>query len=306
MIKMHVAKYKGNQCGQLLAHNNRGKDKKGEREFSNTNIDHERTKLNYNLAPQREERDIDYLNQRVDEIKHMNRADVVRMCSVAITLPQGCEHSRDFFECAYNALSDRYGGEHNVVSSYVHMDERTPHMHFNFVPVSTRDGQERLCAKDVITRADLTTLHKDIEREINRQLRERGREPVRLENGRTKDQERNLSAHEYKQKQEERERREDRQHVEPQRKLFGRDYKAAYEQECREHERTREELRSERAERERDHYAALDRQDRLQRDLRAENAARCELLDRWNDPRECREHARELERERNYERDRER
>ena len=58
---------------------------------------------------------------------------------------------RQFFEDAYKFLSDRYGAE-NVISATVHMDERTPHMHFNFVPV-TRDG--RLSAKDVLTKTQL-------------------------------------------------------------------------------------------------------------------------------------------------------
>lgn len=300
---MHVAKWKGNQTGQLLQHDNRGKDSQV-RQYSNQNIDRDRTHLNYNLAPDRG-REQDYLNSRISEIKHLNRADTVRMVSVAITLPQGCEHSRDFFECAYNALVDRYGGidQRNVISSYVHMDERTPHMHFNFVPVIDRDGQERLCCKEVITRDDLKTLHRDVEREVNRQLRDRGREPVRLTNGKTREQERNLSAKEYKERARERESREQREHREPQKKLFGRDYKAAYEQECRDHERTRQELRNEREERQRERYARSDRIDRLERDLRAENQARCELLDRWNDPKACRDRARELERDHEHDRE---
>ena len=39
-----------------------------------------------------------------------------------------------FFEETYAFLSERYGAQ-NVISAYVHLDERSPHMHFAFVPV---------------------------------------------------------------------------------------------------------------------------------------------------------------------------
>ena len=42
---------------------------------------------------------------------------------------------RLFFERTYRFLCDRYG-EQNVISAYVHKDEKTPHMHFAFVPVT--------------------------------------------------------------------------------------------------------------------------------------------------------------------------
>lgn len=69
--------------------------------------------------------------------------------------PQGLtdrERSRQFFQDAYDFLAERYGRE-NVISATVHLDEATPHMHFNFVPV-TPDG--RLSAKDVLTKQSLT------------------------------------------------------------------------------------------------------------------------------------------------------
>ena len=62
------------------------------------------------------------------------------------------DRTKEFFRDAYEFLADRYGRE-NVISATVHMDEQTPHMHFNFVPV-TPDG--RLSAKDVLNRKSLT------------------------------------------------------------------------------------------------------------------------------------------------------
>ena len=53
---------------------------------------------------------------------------------------------KQFFQDCYEFLCRRYG-RNNIVSAVVHLDEKTPHMHVNFVPV-TMDG--RLSAKDVI------------------------------------------------------------------------------------------------------------------------------------------------------------
>lgn len=61
------------------------------------------------------------------------------------------DYSKEFFKDAYMFLSERYGAD-NVVSATVHLDEKTPHMHFNFVPV-TADG--RLSAKDVLSKKNL-------------------------------------------------------------------------------------------------------------------------------------------------------
>ncbi|RAC17531.1 plasmid recombination protein, partial [Burkholderia multivorans] len=49
-----------------------------------------------------------------------------------------------YFETAYEFLAERYG-EKNLIYASVHLDEKTPHMHVGFVPV-TEDG--RLSAKD--------------------------------------------------------------------------------------------------------------------------------------------------------------
>ena len=65
-------------------------------------------------------------------------------------------------------MTARYGGEKNVISSYVHMDEITPHMHFAFVPVvaDRRKGHEKVSAKECVTKKDLQTFHLDLERHM--------------------------------------------------------------------------------------------------------------------------------------------
>lgn len=85
------------------------------------------------------------------------RKDAVVMAQVLVTsdhdffADKSSDEIRNFFSECYNFLAARYGLE-NVISSMVHLDERTPHMHFNFVPV-TSDG--RLSAKDILTKKSL-------------------------------------------------------------------------------------------------------------------------------------------------------
>lgn len=55
-------------------------------------------------------------------------------------------------------LIDRVGRE-NIISAVVHMDEKTPHLHLIFVPL-TEDN--RLCAKEIIgNRKNLTKWQDD-------------------------------------------------------------------------------------------------------------------------------------------------
>jgi len=65
---------------------------------------------------------------------------------------------QDFFQRAADFLIGRVGKE-NIVSAVVHMDEKTPHLHLVFVPL-TEDN--RLCAKEIIgNRANLTKWQDD-------------------------------------------------------------------------------------------------------------------------------------------------
>lgn len=174
---MHVEKYKACQCGQMLAHYNRNNGE--DRNYSNENIDKDKTERNYNLAPDRGMTEMEYMEQRLSEVKHLNRADVVRMADWIVTLPSDYKgDDREFFEKTYTALANRYG-EQNVISAYVHMDEKTPHMHFAFMPCVG----DRLCAKEVLTREELREIHPYMEKCLSRNLEHE----VHLLNGATRD-----------------------------------------------------------------------------------------------------------------------
>lgn len=171
-VVAHVAKYTRGAVGHMFKHYERAKDEKGEYiKFGNENIDTSRTHLNYNLAPNRDISQGEFVKQRCSEVQCLNRKDVNVMCSWVVTapaeLPKGRE--KEFFEQTYKFLENRYG-EKNVVSAHVHMDEVTPHMHFAFVPVvyDPKKDMEKVSAKLKVCKSDLKTFHKDLESSLER------------------------------------------------------------------------------------------------------------------------------------------
>ena len=67
----------------------------------------------------------------------------------------GPEEQKRFFLEAYNILSDKYGRE-NVISATVHLDEKAPHMHFKFIPI-TKD--HKLRGGELTNKPHLSELH---------------------------------------------------------------------------------------------------------------------------------------------------
>lgn len=188
----HAAKFAANAVGRMCGHYGRTEGDGVRR--SNENIDPARTHLNYNLAPEHDGGQIAFMQKRLSEVKLQKRADVNVLCDWVVTLPVDEKFKRfnpeiqrietiKFFRASYDFLEQRYGRE-NVVSAYVHMDEKTPHLHFAFIPVTEdkKKGGFKVSAKEVLSRSDLRTFHTDLQKA----LRERG---VILDvlNGATKD-----------------------------------------------------------------------------------------------------------------------
>ena len=164
--------------GHLMKHYERGTDENGEYiKFGNRQIDLSRTHLNYNLAPDHGQ--LDFMQKRLREVYVLKRKDVNVMCSWVVTVPKELpeEFHAEFFQRTYNFLRNRYSpDEKNIISSYVHMDEATPHMHFSFIPVvyDAKKGREKVSAKEVINRTDLKTFHRDLQAEMDRFASEYG------------------------------------------------------------------------------------------------------------------------------------
>lgn len=159
---MHVEKFQKSAVGHMLRHYSRIS-----MYFSNESIDHLRSDLNYNLAPKRNQYDIEYYKSRLSKVKCQNRADVKALCDWIVTLPKEEfteEQERLFFRSAYDFMVKRYG-EENVISAWVHKDEAgRPHLHFAFIPVciDKKKGIEKVSAKEVLTRNELKCIHKEM------------------------------------------------------------------------------------------------------------------------------------------------
>jgi Plasmid recombination enzyme len=121
---------------------------------TNPDIEESKSHLNYDLH---NETPIDYLetiNKKIEDGVDTGgkkiRKDAVRLCEFLITSDKSYfdglteEREKEFFEKAYEFIENRYGKE-NIVYATVHKDEKTPHLHVGFVPI-TED--QRLSAKE--------------------------------------------------------------------------------------------------------------------------------------------------------------
>lgn len=165
----NYAKYTKGAMGHMLKHYERAKDENGEYlKFGNQDIDTKRTNQNYNLAPAHNQ--LDFIHKRLDEVYCMNRKDVNVMCSWVVTAPEDLklEQEKQFFQETYSFLEGKYGRE-NVVSAYVHKDEKTPHMHFCFMPVvaDLKRGQ-KVSAFECVKKKDLEQFHEQLQRHLEK------------------------------------------------------------------------------------------------------------------------------------------
>ncbi len=167
----HLMKANRNQVGGLTRHFERYKKENGEYiKFQNQEIDTEKTRLNYNLAEDKNQ--LEFIKERTSEVRCLNRKDVNVMCDWVVTLPEKIKSAEDqekFFKETYNFLENEYGKE-NVISSFVHLDETTPHMHFAFIPVVTdkKRGDLKVSAKELITRKHLQEFHPKLENHMEK------------------------------------------------------------------------------------------------------------------------------------------
>ena len=167
----HLKKSTRGATGGLTRHYERFKNEKGEYiKFGNQEIDINKTYLNYNLAEDKNQ--LEFIKKRTSEVRCLNRKDVNVMVNWVVTLPENIKTMEDqekFFKESYNFLENKYGKE-NVISSYVHLDETTPHMHFAFVPVvyDKKKEEYKVSAKECITRNDLKRFHPELENHMKK------------------------------------------------------------------------------------------------------------------------------------------
>ena len=143
---LRFEKHKGHPAGPLEAHHERKK----EQYASNPDIDTSRSKYNF--------RYYHFIQSRIEQARCRTRKDSTRFVDTLITASpeffkgKSPKEIAAYFQRAADFLIDRVGRE-NIVSAMVHMDEKTPHLHLVFVPL-TKDN--RLCAKEIIGRTIFT------------------------------------------------------------------------------------------------------------------------------------------------------
>ena len=105
-----------------------------------------------------------FIQNRIEQAGCRTRKDSTRFVDTLVTASpeffkgKSPKEIQAFFQRAADFLIGRVGRE-NIVSAVVHMDEKTPHLHLTFVPL-TKDN--RLCAKEIIgNRANLTKWQDD-------------------------------------------------------------------------------------------------------------------------------------------------
>lgn len=144
---LRFAKYKGPEISNIEAHNERKKEKYA----SNPDINFSQRKLNYHLIEPAGKYRAE-ANRLIEENGCRTRKDSVRVVEALITATpeffKGMKKNeiRAYFQTALEFI-EKYQDSKTILSAVVHMDEKTPHMHLAFVPI-TQDG--RLCAKEIL------------------------------------------------------------------------------------------------------------------------------------------------------------
>ena len=137
---------KGGASKALSAHHERTKDSYA----SNPDIDLSRTAQNFHLVTPRWSYEQE-IKHRIQTAGCRVRKDSVKFVDTLVTVSPEFAKAHEaempeYFRRAFDFLKERVG-EENIISAVVHMDEKTPHMHLCFVPL-TRD--KRLSAKEIL------------------------------------------------------------------------------------------------------------------------------------------------------------
>ena len=143
---LRFAKHKGGASKALSAHHERTK----EIYASNPDIDPSRTAQNFHLVTPRWSYEQE-IKHRIRMAGCRVRKDSVKFVDTLVTVsPEFAQaheaEMKEYFTRAFAFLKERVG-EDNIISAVVHMDEKTPHLHLCFVPL-TKDG--RLSAKEIL------------------------------------------------------------------------------------------------------------------------------------------------------------
>ena len=144
---LRFAKYKGPEISNIEAHNERTKEKYA----SNPDVDLTKSSQNIHLinptGKYRAEAE-----RQISAAGCKTRKDSVRLVEAFVTASpeffKGKKRSevKEYFEYALRFI-EKHQSPETIISAVVHMDEKTPHMHLSFVPLTP---DNRLSAKEII------------------------------------------------------------------------------------------------------------------------------------------------------------
>lgn len=100
------------------------------------------------------------------------RKDAVVLADLVVTLPRDVRDGDDkrFFKECVEYMASLVGMD-NIVGAYVHMDEKTPHVHIAWTPVATKpNGKPSFSYKSMMTRGKYRALHKELAKRVEGKL----------------------------------------------------------------------------------------------------------------------------------------
>ncbi len=186
---MRFAKMKGGSVGAIEAHHERSKEKYA----SNPDVDTSKSHLNYHVVtPQQHYKE--EIGSLITQAKCRVRKDSVKYVDTLITA------SPDFFKGKSNLqvqnffyratrFIEKKVGIANVFSAVVHMDEKTPHLHLCFVPLTPDNhlsafailgNRKKLCQWQDDFYAHMAEYYKDLERGERAAITGRKHQPVQV------------------------------------------------------------------------------------------------------------------------------
>lgn len=165
---LRFAKRKAGPAGALEAHHERTKEKYA----SNPDIDIARSKDNFHIIKP-DKRYRQEIDARIKAADCKTRKDSTMFVDTLITASpeffkgRKREDIKAFFTEAVCFMEKKIGRD-NIFSAVVHMDEKTPHLHLCFTPI-TEDG--RLSAKDILgNRAQLSKWQDEFHAHMKKQF----------------------------------------------------------------------------------------------------------------------------------------
>lgn len=176
----HMEKYKRQEVSPVEEENERDETY----EASNPQIDAERTSANYHIVKPKTSY-IEFINERLAtlSLSRKLRSDAIYMNSFVLgsdgaffesISPQ--EQWQFFYDCT-KFFADKYGRE-NIISAVVHVDETTPHLHLNIVPIVNG----KLCSKDLFDKKKLSILQTEFHEVVGKKYGlQRGKEGTTAE-----------------------------------------------------------------------------------------------------------------------------